>query len=273
MVLASGETIPPLGLGTWHLAEDPARRRAEITALRAGIDLGMSVIDTAELYGNGRSEELVGEAIAGRRDDAFLVSKVIPDHATTDGTVAACEGSLRRLRTDHLDLYLLHWRGEVPLQETVAGFRQLQQAGKIRYWGVSNFDVTDMEELVALGGDDVTADQVLYNLAHRGVEYDLLPWCLERDVAIMAYSPIEQGRLLHHPALATVAERHGATPAQVALAWVISRENVCAIPQAGTPAHVVENHRALQLKLDEEDLAMLDLSFEVPTGRRPLEMI
>jgi diketogulonate reductase-like aldo/keto reductase len=273
VVLGSGETIPPLGLGTWHLAEDAARWRTEVTALRAGIDLGMSVIDTAELYGSGRSEELVGEAIAGRREDVFLVSKVVPDHATSDGTVAACEGSLRRLRTDHLDLYLLHWRGMVPLQETLAGFRQLQQAGKIRYWGVSNFDVTDMDELVTLGGHDVAADQVLYNLAHRGIEYDLLPWCLERDVAIMAYSPIEQGRLLSHPALATVAARHGATPAQVALAWVISRENVCAIPQAGTPAHVVENHRALHLKLDEEDLATLDLAFPVPTGRRPLEVI
>lgn len=273
IVLPSGEKIPPLGLGSWHLAEDPARRRTEIAALRMGIDLGMSVVDTAELYGAGRSEELVGEAIAELRDKVFLVSKVMPDHATADGTVAACEASLGRLATDHLDLYLLHWRGNVPLGETLAGFDRLQQAGKIRYWGVSNFDVDDMVELVALeGGDQVAVDQVLYNLAHRGVEFDLLPWCAEHDVAVMAYSPIEQGRLLSHPAVATVAERRGVTPAQVALAWVILHEDVCAIPEAGSPEHVLENYRALQLDLDDEDMAMLDLAFPVPTRRRPLEV-
>jgi diketogulonate reductase-like aldo/keto reductase len=263
-----------LGQGTWNLAEDPRRRADEIAALRLGLDLGLTLIDTAEMYGNGRSEELVGEAIAGRRDEAFLVSKVLPENATRRGTVAACERSLRRLGTDRLDLYLLHWRGPHPLEGTLEAFAALARAGKIRSWGVSNFDVSDMEELVALpGGAEVATNQVLYNLTRRGIEYDLLPWCRGRNVPITAYSPVEQGRVLGHPVLRGVADRHGATPAQVALAWVIRQEGVLAIPKAGTPAHVRENRAALDLRLTEQDLAVLDRAFPPPAEKRPLEML
>lgn len=204
--LPSGDVVPALGQGTWHLAEHPQRRRQEIRALRLGLDLGMTLIDTAEMYGDGAAEELVGEAIAGRRDDVFLVSKVLPEHATRRGTIAACAGSLRRLRTNWLDLYLLHWRGQIPLQDTVAAFEALVDAGHIRRWGVSNFDTSDMQELVELpGGEAVTTDQVLYNLTRRGIEYDLLPWCREQGIPIMAYSPIEQGR---HPVLPVPMSRN-----------------------------------------------------------------
>ncbi|MCC2663700.1 MAG: putative 2,5-didehydrogluconate reductase [Geminicoccaceae bacterium] len=212
--LPEGEAVPVLGQGTWYLGEGSRRRADEIAALRLGIDLGMFLIDTAEMYGDGAAEELVGEAIAGRRDEVFLVSKVLPENATRNGTVAACERSLERLRTDQIDLYLLHWRGPVPLAETLAGFEALIRAGKIRYWGVSNFDLADMMELRALrGGRAAATDQVLYNLTRRGIEWELLPWCRELGVPIMAYSPIEQGRLLRHPVLQDVAARHGATAA------------------------------------------------------------
>jgi len=242
--------------------------------LRLGLDLGMTLIDTAEMYGDGAAEELVGEVIAGRRDKLFLVSKVLPSHARRLGTIAACEGSLRRLRTDRLDLYLLHWRGEAPLEETLAAFSVLVRAGKIRYWGVSNFDLSDMEELVSLpGGSSVATNQVLYNLTRRGIEYNLLPWCTKRGIPIMAYSPIEQRRLLEEPALQNVAERHGATPAQVALARVLRQEKVIAIPKAATPAHVEENRGALDLRLTREDLAELDRAFPPPDRPVPLEMI
>jgi diketogulonate reductase-like aldo/keto reductase len=272
--LPSGEAVPVLGQGTWHLGENAARRREEIAALRLGIDLGMTLIDTAEMYGGGASEELVGEAIVGRRPDVFLVTKVLPQHATADGTIAACEASLRRLGTEAIDLYLLHWRRSVPLEETLEAFEALAESGKIRYWGVSNFDVADMEELVSLpGGDDVATDQVLYNLTRRGIEWDLLPWCQERQIPVMAYSPIEQGRLLRHPELRRVAARHNATPAQVALAWVLRVEGVVAIPQAGTQAHIRENRAAVDIRLTEEDFAELDRAFPPPTGKRPLEMI
>jgi diketogulonate reductase-like aldo/keto reductase len=272
--LPSGETIPVLGQGTWHMGENPVHRRVEITALRLGLDLGMTVVDTAEMYGDGASEELVGEAIAGRRDEVFLVSKVLPHHATARGTVAACEGSLRRLRTDLLDLYLLHWRGSLPLEGTLEGFVALIEAGKIRYWGVSNFDTPDMEELVALpGGAGVTTDQVLYNLTRRGIEYDLLPWCRERGLPIMAYSPIEQGRLLRHPLIHRLAQRHGVTPAQIALAWVLRQDGINAIPKAGTPAHVRENRAAVDVHLTPQDLAALDRTFPPPREKRPLEML
>jgi diketogulonate reductase-like aldo/keto reductase len=256
------------------MAEDARRREDEVAALRLGLDLGMTLIDTAEMYADGAAEELVGEAIAERRDDVFLVSKVLPDHATRRGTIAACEGSLRRLGTNRLDLYLLHWRGPVPLEETLDAFAALVRAGKIRNWGVSNFDVSDLAELVDLpGGEDVQTDQVLYNLTRRGIEYDLLPWCRQRGLPIMAYSPIEQGRLLGHPLLQGVAARHGATPAQVALAWVLRQDSVNAIPKAGTPAHVRENRTALDLHLTEQDLATLDRAFPPPTGPQPLEML
>ena len=272
--LPSGEKVPVLGQGTWHMAENPRRRADEIAALRLGLDLGMTLIDTAEMYAGGAAEVLVGDAIAGRRDEVFLVSKVLPHHATANGTIAACEGSLRRLGTDYLDLYLLHWRGPLPLAQTLIGFATLIREGKIRYWGVSNFDVADMEELVALpGGNDVATNQVLYNLTRRGIEHDLLPWLRQRRIPIMAYSPIEQGRLLGHPALYEVARRHGATPAQIALAWVLRNDDVNAIPRAGTLEHVRDNAAALQIRLGDEDLTSLDRAFPPPTRSRPLEML
>lgn len=272
--LPAGEAVPVLGQGTWYLGEGRRPRAEEIAALRLGIDLGMFLIDTAEMYGNGAAEKLIGEAIAGRRDEVFLVSKVLPGNATRSGTVAACDRSLERLRTDQLDLYLLHWRGVVPLAETLEGFEALMRAGKIRYWGVSNFDVADMEELWRIrGGRDVATDQVLYNLSRRGIEWDLVPWCRERRVPLMAYSPIEQGRLLGHPVLQDMAARHGATAAQVALAWVLRHPDVIAIPKAGDPLHVEENRAALDLRLTEQDFALLDRAFPPPTAPRPLEMI
>jgi diketogulonate reductase-like aldo/keto reductase len=272
--LPSGEKVPILGQGTWHMGEVPRHRTNEIAALRLGLNLGMTLIDTAEMYGDGASEELIGEAIADRRDEIFLVDKVLPEHATRIGTVAACERSLLRLGTDRIDLYLLHWRGNVPLAETLEGFADLERLGKIRYWGVSNFDVPDMEELVSLpGGTAVATNQVLYNLTRRGIEYDLLPWCDQRNIPVMAYSPIEQGRLLENSTTQSIASRHGATPAQIALAWVLRRERIIAIPKAGTPEHVRENHGALSIHLTNEDLALLDREFPPPNHKVPLEMI
>ncbi|MFJ4580177.1 aldo/keto reductase [Streptomyces echinatus] len=273
IALPSGEEIAALGQGTWYLGEDPARREQEIAALRLGVDQGMTVVDTAEMYGDGAAEELVGEAIRGRREEVFLVSKVLPGHADRKGTVAACERSLRRLRTERLDLYLLHWRGRWPLAETLAGFTDLMEAGKIRHWGVSNLDVADMVELTALpGGDAVAADQVLYNLSRRGIEWDLLPWCREAGVTVMAYSPSEQGRLLKGDALGAVARALGATPAQVALAWVLE-QGVAAIPRSGSPDHVRENRGALDLRLPAKALDALDEAFPPPNGPTPLEML
>lgn len=272
--LPSGEEIPVLGQGTWAMAEHPRRREDEIASLRLGLDLGMTLIDTAEMYGNGAAEELVSEAIAGRRAEVFLVSKVLPSHSTRSGTIAACERSLRRLGTDHLDLYLLHWRGNPPLEETLEGFTTLMNSGKIRYWGVSNFDPSDMQELVRIaGGAAVATNQVLYNLTRRGIEYDLLPWSRQRKIPIMAYSPIEQGRMLGHSELQRVATRHKATPAQIALAWLLRQDGLNAIPKASTPAHVRENRAALDLDLTEQDLAALDRAFPPPTRSQPLEML
>lgn len=272
--LASGESIPALGQGTWQMAEERRHRAEEIAALRLGLDLGMTLIDTAEMYANGAAEKLVGEAVAGRRNDVFLVSKVVPDNATRRGTIAACERSLRRLGMEHIDLYLLHWRGQVPLAETVAAFSELVQAGKIRYWGVSNFDVADMEELTSLaGGAAVATNQVLYNLKRRSIEYALLPWCSERKLPIMAYSPIEQGRLLGHSAVHEVAIRHARTPAQIALAWVLRQEDMIAIPKARTPSHVRDNRAALDIAFTAEDIAALDRAFPAPASPRPLELI
>jgi diketogulonate reductase-like aldo/keto reductase len=272
--LPAGEEVPVLGQGTWHLAEHPRRRKEEIAALRLGIELGLSLIDTAEMYADGAAEELVGEAISGRRDEVFLVSKVLPQNASRSGTIAACERSLRRLRTNRLDLYLLHWRGSIPLEQTVDAFEALVDADKIRYWGVSNFDINDMEEVVSIdGGANVTTDQILYNLTRRGIEYDLLPWCQARNIPIMAYSPIEQGRLLDHPELQRIATRHNATPAEVALAWVLRLDECIAIPRAGTPEHVRENRAAADLHLTKRDLDELDRAFPPPTEPRPLEML
>jgi diketogulonate reductase-like aldo/keto reductase len=272
--LPAGEVVPVLGQGTWYMGEDARRRKDEVAALRLGLDLGMTLIDTAEMYGDGGAERVVGEAIQGRRDEVFLVSKVLPSNASRRGTIAACERSLERLGIERIDLYLLHWRGGPPLEETLAGFAALLEAGKIRYWGVSNFDVDDMEELVALPGSDaVQTDQVLYNLVRRGIELDLLPWCRQRGIPVMAYSPIEQGRLLGHAALKAVALRHRATPAQIALAWVLSHNGVIAIPKASNPAHVRENRAAHDLRLTTEDLAELDRAFPPPRRKQPLEML
>ncbi|MDL2209414.1 aldo/keto reductase [Desulfovibrio sp. OttesenSCG-928-O18] len=274
ITLPGGETVPALGQGTWFMGENRAKRADEIRALQAGIDLGMTVVDTAEMYGNGQAEELLGEALAGRRDKVFLVSKVLPSNASRGGTVKACENSLKRLKTDVLDLYLLHWQGRYPFAETIAGMRDLQAAGKIRHWGVSNMDTDEMAEFfVTPGGETCAVNQILYNLTRRGVEFDLLPWCAKRKVPVMAYSPIEQGRLLKSASLARVAERHDATPAQVALAWVLRRPGILAIPKAGTEAHVRENHACLDLALTPEDLAELDVAFPAPSRKTPLEML
>jgi diketogulonate reductase-like aldo/keto reductase len=266
--------VPALGQGTWRMGEVAARRRDEIDALRLGLDLGMTLIDTAEMYGDGGAEEMVGEAIAGRRDEVFLVSKVLPYNAARRRTIVACEGSLRRLGTDRLDLYLLHWRGNPPLAETLDAFAKLTDAGKIRYWGVSNFDGSDMEELARLpGGVAVATNQVLYNLARRGIEYDLLPRCIERGISVMAYSPVEQGRLLGQSGLKAVAARHGATPAQVAIAWVLRWDGVFTIPKTVALGHVRENRAALDLRLTVEDYADLDQAFPPPRGATPLELL
>jgi diketogulonate reductase-like aldo/keto reductase len=274
LALPGGERVPALGQGTWRMGESRARRKEEAAALRLGLDLGMTLIDTAEMYGDGGAEEVVAEAIAGRRDEVFLVSKVLPQNASRAGTIAACERSLRRLATDRIDLYLLHWRGAPPLAETLAGFAALQRDGKIRHWGVSNFDADDMAELVGLpGGGAVAANQVLYNLSRRGIEHDLVPWCRARGVPIMAYSPVEQGRLLGNPALARVAARRQASPAQLALAWLLAQPAVMVIPKAGTPDHVRDNRAAAGLRLDAADCAELDKAFPPPLGPSPLAML
>jgi diketogulonate reductase-like aldo/keto reductase len=272
--LPGGVRVPRLGQGTWMMGENARRREEEVAALRHGLDLGLALIDTAEMYGDGGAEEVVGEAIAGRRDEVFLVSKVLPENASRRGTVAACERSLGRLGTDRVDLYLLHWRGSPPLAETIEAFHALKRAGKIRAFGVSNFDVDDCEELWALpGGERAAANQVLYNLGRRGIELDLIPWSRERRLPIMAYSPIEQGRLLRHAALVRVAGRHGATPAQVALAWVLRQPDVIAIPKAASVAHVRDNRAALDLELTADDLAELDRAFPPPPRPVPLAML
>jgi diketogulonate reductase-like aldo/keto reductase len=260
------------------MGEDGAQREREVAALRLGLDLGLSLIDCAEMYADGGAEQVVGAAIAGRRDEVFLVSKVYPHNAGRDGVVAACERSLRRLGTDRLDLYLLHWPGAVPLQETLAGFEALQRAGKIRAYGVSNFDTDDMEQASALaGGAGIVCNQVLYNLQRRGIEWDLLPWCRQQAMPLMAYSPLEsspaeQRRLFGAPALLAVAARHGVSAAQVALAWVLAQPNVIAIPKAVDPLHVRQNRAALDIALSADDLAQLDAAFPPPRRKKPLEM-
>lgn len=271
--LPGGGAMPALGQGTWKMGEGAGARRAEADALRLGLDLGMSLIDTAEMYAEGGAEEVVADAIAGRRDQVFLVSKVYPHNASRTGVAVACASSLKRLRTDRLDLYLLHWRGSVPLEQTVAGMEALVQAGHIRRWGVSNFDVDDMQELAELTGA-CAANQVLYNLEARGIEFDLLNWSRERAMPVMAYSPIGQGgRLLRNAALAQVAARLGAKPAQVAIAWTLRQPGVVAIPKASDPAHVRANAAAGSLRLSAPDLSALDAAFAPPRRKRPLEMI
>lgn len=271
-MLPAGEAVPVFGLGTWKMGEDSRHASAEADALKLGLDLGATLIDTAEMYGN--AETVVGEAIAGRRDGVFLVSKVLPSNASRSGTIAACERSLKRMHTDRIDLYLLHWRGGVPLGETVEAFEALKKAGKIRHWGVSNFDADDMQELAALpAGKNCQTNQVLYNLARRGPEFDLLPWCRKRGMPIMAYSPVEQGRLARSGKLDAIAARHEATPAQVALAWTMAQPGVIAIPKSSRPDHVRQNIAALDLSLTPQDLAELDRAFPPPVRKKPLEMI
>ena len=272
-VTIGSETVPALGQGSWKMGERADARAAEIGALRAGVELGLTLIDTAEMYGDGAAETLIGEALGSIRDQLFLVSKAYPQNASRARLAKACEASLRRLGTDRLDLYLLHWRGSVPLGETVAAMQALKAAGKVRHWGVSNLDTDDMEELVAAGGSDCATDQILYNLRRRGPERDLLPWLRDRSIPVMAYSPVEQGRLLSDPALARVATTIGATPSQVALAWAMRGEGVIAIPKAGTVAHVEENRAAADLQLSASDLAALEAAFPRPRGVRPLEML
>ncbi len=272
--LPSGEAVPQLGQGTWHMGESARKREAEIAALRLGLDLGLTLIDTAEMYSDGVAEGIVAEAIHGRRDECFIVTKVLPENSTRAGTIAACERSLKRLKTDRIDLYLLHWRGRPKLEETLSAFEALIAAGTIRYWGVSNFDVEDMAELLALpGGTQCATNQVLYNLRRRGIEAGLLPWCRDRGIPIMAYSPIEQGRLLHDRSLTAVAIRHRATPAQIALAWVLRQPDMMVIPKASSEAHVRENRAAFDIKLTEQDLGELNRAFPPPKGPRPLELL
>src|SRR5437773_6394327 len=274
VTLPSGERVPAFGQGTWHMGEDRRRTADETAALRLGIELGITLIDTAEMYGNGRAEEIVAEAMGGERDRLFIVSKVLPYNASQKGVVEACERSLRRLKTDRIDLYLLHWRGSVPLADTLAGFARLQRDGKIRYHGVSNFDLNDMKEWVGLaGGDGVAANQILYNLSRRGPEFELIPWCREGRVAIMAYTPLEQGRMLGNRALGEVSARHGASPAQVALAWLLRQDGMIVIPKATQADHVRDNRAALDLVLDADDLAALDRAFPPPKGRTALGML
>ena len=270
--LPSGRSIPVLGQGTWRMGENSGRRLAEIAALRFGLDLGMTLIDTAEMYGQGSAEEIVAEAIHGKRAEAFLVSKVYPHNASLHGTAEACERSLRRLRTDYLDLYLLHWRGSIPLAETFEAFQSLKASGKIRDYGVSNFDERDLQEAsVISGGDQIATNQVLYNLLRRGIEWDVLPWCLKRKTPIMAYSPFEQGRLLSK--LKPLAKRQGITPAQLALAWLLQKEGVIAVPKASSQQHTRENRGALDIQLGEEEIATLDRMFPPPNRKTGLEVL
>jgi diketogulonate reductase-like aldo/keto reductase len=274
VALPDGTMVPALGQGTWHMGERASAAKHEATALRLGIDLGMTLIDTAEMYGNGGAEEVVAEAIAGQREKIFLVSKVYPQNASRDGVPAACERSLKRLRTDRIDLYLLHWRGSHPLAETVGAFEKLKETGKIRHWGVSNFDVEDMRELARVkAGSACAANQVLYHPDSRGIEYDLLPWCLQLRMPVMAYSPVGQaGRLLHSNALIAVAKRHDAAPAQIAIAWGLRHKHVISIPKAVDAQHVRQNATAGEIVLTAADLAQIDAAHPPPRGKQSLEM-
>lgn len=273
VTLKSGDKVPVLGLGTWHMGERKSERAAEVAAIRLGLDLGIRLIDTAEMYGEGGAEEMLAEAMAGRRDDIFLVSKVYPHNASRKGAVAACERSLKRLNIDRLDLFLLHWRGSVPLAETVEAFESLKKDGKIRQWGVSNLDAGDMEELAGVpNGKNCASNQVLYHLDSRGIEWSVLPKCQKAEIVVMAYSPLGQGPLLRKPVLKKVADKHGTDPAAIALAWVLRHPGVITIPKAVKPDHVRANMKALDVKLDTEDLKALDAAFPPPKKSAPLDM-
>ena len=277
--LASGRSMPVLGQGTWRMGEDASRRKLEVDALRLGLDLGMNLIDTAEMYGEGGAEEVVGEAIAGRREEVFIVSKVYPHNATLRGVLQACERSLRRLQTDYIDVYLLHWRGDVPLAETLEAFQLLREQGSILDYGVSNFDVDDMEEAFAIpDGDEIVTNQVLYSLLYRGIEWELIPWSRERRIPIMAYSPVghnpaEQKKLFGNRTIKEIAARHNATPAQVALAWCLRHPDMVVIPKSSNPDHIRENRAALDLQLTERDFEELDKALPPPDRKVPLEML
>ena len=272
--LKTGETIPKLGIGTWHMGERRGDKAAEARAITAALDLGITLIDTAEMYGEGGAEEVIAEATAGRRDGLFIVSKVYPHNASRTGTIAACERSLKRLKTDRIDLYLLHWRGSHPLSDTVAAFEKLKSDGKIRHWGVSNFDTDDMDELRHVkAGANCVSNQVLYNLGSRGIDYDLVPDCAAHKEMIMAYTPLGQGALLRNAAVASVAKRHGVAPAAVAIAWTMRHPHVVAIPKAANLAHVTENVAAADLVLAAADLAELDKAFPPPRAKKPLGML
>jgi diketogulonate reductase-like aldo/keto reductase len=272
--LKSGARMAVLGQGTWRMGEAASERAREIAALQLGIDLGVTLIDTAEMYGEGGAEEIVGAAIDGRRDDVFIVSKVYPHNASAKGTIAACERSLKRMRIERIDLYLLHWRGSHPLSETVRAFEQLRASAKIGDWGVSNFDADDLDELSAVkDGGRCASNQVLYNLGHRGIEWDALPWCRKHRTAVMAYCPVDQGgRLLRSAPLKAVAARHDATPAQIALAWLVPQDGVVAIPKAVSEEHVRANRAALDIRLTGDDIAELDQAFPPPRRKMPLAM-
>ena len=274
VALPSGRTMPTFGLGTWRMGESAAKRGEEVTALRYGLSRGITLIDTAEMYGDGEAERIVADAVGKKRDEVFIVTKVLPGNASHRGTIKACEASLKRLKTDRIDLYLLHWRGSVPLEDTIAAFTALQESGKIVDWGVSNFDISDMGELWKTpDGDCAVTNQVVYNLSRRGIEFDLMPWCRQHRVPLMAYSPIEQGRLLGHKALAEIGKRHNATPAQVALAWLMRHDDIVVIPKAGSPAHVDEDLGALDLLLTHDDFVALDRAFPPPRSAKPLDML
>ncbi|QIB36290.1 aldo/keto reductase [Ancylobacter pratisalsi] len=274
VVLPGGEKVPALGIGTWMMGERSSARKDEIESVRLGVELGMTLVDTAEMYGDGACESFLGEALAGLRDKVFLVSKVYPQNASRAGVVAACERSLKRLKTEQIDLYLLHWRGGVPLAETIIGFEHLKTAGKIRHWGVSNFDTDDMNELYQTpGGESCAVNQVLYNLTRRGPEWDLLPWLEEHEVPLMAYSPIEQGRIKTAGVLSDIAAKHNAKPFQIALAWALRSPNNIVIPKASRPVHMRENAGARDIALDADDFAALDAAFPPPGRKRSLEML
>ncbi len=277
--LTNGKTVPAIGQGTWYIGQSLAKRQQEINSLRLGVELGMTLIDTAEMYGDGLSEELVGEAIRGLRDEVFLVSKVYPHNAGLGTIASSCEQSLRRLGTDCLDLYLLHWRGSVPFSETIEGMEKLVEAGKIRSWGVSNLDTADMEELTAQAqGTHCATNQVLYHLGSRGIEYDLLPWQRANDMPIMAYCPLAQAGslrrgLVEHPTVQAIASNHGISPYQLLLAWCIRKEAVIAIPKASSEEHVRENAAAILVELSAEELLQLDEAFPAPTRKLPLDIV
>jgi diketogulonate reductase-like aldo/keto reductase len=274
VALPGGERVPAIGMGTWRMGESRNRRAAEVAALRHALDRGARLIDTAEMYGDGGAEEVVGEAIAGLRDEVFVVSKVYPHNAGRRGAIDACERSLARLRTDRIDLYLLHWRGSIPLAQTVEAFEQLRADGKIRHWGVSNFDVGDMRELAAHpAGGRCAANQVYYSASRRGIEHDLVPWLREHALALMAYCPLDEGALARDATLAAIGKTHGASAAQVAIAWLLSRPGVIAIPKAARAEHVDANLAAAELVLSAEDLARIDRHFPPPRGKQPLKIV